>query len=433
MRNKHTEEEEYSLREDDGFDNKRILRFLGRILVNWYWFILFGAIGFGIAYLQLRYTIPDYKVHAKLLVADGSNGSSLASTLLGELSGGKGIYSSVENEMMVLRTGDLMRDMVREQQAFISFFHQGNVHRIPLIDIPYTVEFLGNPDSIGAGANIRINAQDDNMLELQDGEKVLRVKNGELFNWPGVGALKITKKSSEEDLFGGFGIQVRSLNATAGRLAEALSVTSSGKNVSTIDLTLVDQIPARGRFLLEQFIDKYIQRNLEDKSKIADSTLSFINARLQKVTDELAGVEDRISGYKQSNKLFDISSQSQALLQNSTVYTNSLAEIETQLAALEEIAVFLQDTRNPRVVPSVVMPQDPSFASLMQRYNELVMQREKLLLGNTEDNPLVKSVTEQLAAVRKDMVDNIASARRQMELAKQKQLQLSNRVSSQML
>src|SRR5690606_34647113 len=74
---------------------------------------------------------------------------------------------------------------------------------------------------------------------------------------------------------------------------------------------------------------------------------------------------------------------------------------------------------------------DIGFNALIQRYNELVLQRERPLLANTEDNPLVQNITTQIAGVRQDMLANVASTRRQLELAKQGQQQLANRVSSQ--
>src|SRR5690606_4966629 len=104
---------------------------------------------------------------------------------------------------------------------------------------------------------------------------------------------------------------------------------------------------------------------------------------------------------------------------------------ETKLAALDVISAYLQDSNNPRVVPSAVMLQDGGFDALIQRYNELVLQRERLLLANTEDNPLVQNITSQIAGVRQDMIANVASTRRQLELMERSQQGLANNVSSQ--
>src|SRR5690606_40155760 len=121
---------------------------------------------------------------------------------------------------------------------------------------------------------------------------LLKISNFQ--QWP-------TKKS--------YGFRISPVRSVATAYSGFLSVEVTNKNVSTIDLTFEDQLPRRGEQLLATLIDKYVELNLHDKNVIADSTLAFINARLRTITDELAGVEDRISGYKRRNQLADISEQ----------------------------------------------------------------------------------------------------------------------------
>src|SRR5690606_26527499 len=156
------------------------------------------------------------------------------------------------------------------------------------------------------------------------------------------------------------------LRNTVSSLSGQLSVEVTNKNVSTIDLTLEHPLPKRGEQLLKTLIDKYVELNLHDKNVVADSTLAFINTRLSKITDELAGVEDRISGHKQGTKLAEIPEQINILLQNAADFTKNLAEVETQLAAFEAISIYLKDNNNPRVVPSAVIPQDVGLNALIQ-------------------------------------------------------------------
>src|SRR5690606_6341622 len=148
MSNNHTEwEEEFSF-ESRKSDNKEILRFIGRIIRNWYWFVICGFLGFLGAFLYLRYSISVYKIHAKLLISDYSKGGGmLSSSALGDLSGFVGGKSSVDNEVEILRTADLMRKMVLAKKAYISYFNKGRVHEMPVPSAPLRVELLKNLDS----------------------------------------------------------------------------------------------------------------------------------------------------------------------------------------------------------------------------------------------------------------------------------------------
>src|SRR5690606_5036556 len=129
--------------DDKKADNKELLRFIGRVLSNWYWFVLCAGIGFAGAFLYLRYTMPVYKIHAKLLISDDKKGGSMvSSSAFGDLSGLMGTKSSVDNEVEVLKTADLMREMVLAEQAYISYFNKGTVHNVPVLTAPFRVDLL---------------------------------------------------------------------------------------------------------------------------------------------------------------------------------------------------------------------------------------------------------------------------------------------------
>ncbi len=417
--------------EDRQSDNKELMRFVGQVLSNWYWFFLCGILGILLAFFYLRYTVPVYTVEAKLLVSDDKKGgSSLEGSLMGDLSGLMGAKSSVDNEVEVLLTHDLMREMVYADSSYISYFAEGTFKARSVYSAPFEVSILSDPDSIREIISLGIAQDEGGQLVLTNPDTTFQVAIGKPFTIDEVGLLQINNIGQilkEQP----YGFTIRPVGKVVAGLMQALSVSVTNKNVSTIDLVLKSSLPKRGEEQLQMLIQKYVQRNLDDKNVIADSTLSFINARLTAITQELAGVEDRISGYKQRTQLADMTEQSRILLENSASYTKSLAEIDVQLSSLDAMSNYLRDVNNPRVVPASVVLQDAAFNALINRYNELVLQRERLLLANTEDNPLVKNITVQIAGVREDMISSLASTKRNLELSRSKQAQMSNQLTSQ--
>ena len=60
-----------------------------------------------------------------------------------------------------------------------------------------------------------------------------------------------------------------------------LSVVNQDAKAATISLTLSNEpVPKRGVEMLTQLINTYIKLNIEDKNKVADSTIAFLNNRL---------------------------------------------------------------------------------------------------------------------------------------------------------
>src|SRR5690606_23314753 len=183
----------------------------------------------------------------------------------------------------------------------------------------------------------------DTKIELSNPDTLINVNWGEPFVLPGVGLLKMEKTANTSPKES-YGFRIAPLRSVAASFNSRLSVEVTNKNVSTIDLTLEHPLPNQGEQLLKTLIDKYVELNLHDKNVIADSTLAFINARLSKITDELAGVEDRISGYKKQNQLADISQQGKVLLASSVSYSKELAEVETQLSSIDAVAGYLKNS-----------------------------------------------------------------------------------------
>ncbi len=425
------DQEEYFEVKNKKIDNKDLLLFFGKIMSNWYWMALSVIVCLVLAFAYLRYSVPQYKINGKLLVSDDKKGGMLGESALGDLSGLMGTKSSVDNEVEVLKTSDLMREMVLFDRAYVNYFLKGKVHDLPVLAAPFQVELISSVDSVRDKKRFQVYPLESGGLKLESQDTTITFAQGKAVFIPQVGDLLITPSPGQHDKDVVFGFTIAPIDDVVEDYRSALNVEVTNKNVSTIDLTLNSPIPERGEQQLRTFIGKYVERNLHDKNEVADSTLSFINARLKKVTDELAGVEDKISGYKQREELADISEQSRILLSSSADYAKSIAQIESQIDALDAVLGYLQDPTKIRVVPSAVIPQDATFSAIVASYNELALQRERLLLANTEENPLVKNLTGQIASVRQDMIANVSSARNQLLLAKQKQDVLSGELTTQ--
>lgn len=418
--------------EEPKADNKDLLLFIGRIISNWYWFALCALLCLLLSLLYLRYTSPAYMIKAKLLVSDDKKGGMMEPSALLDIGSLMGVKNSVDNEVEVLRTEDLMREVVLAERAHIAYFHAGQLHNVPAMAAPFTVTLISSPDSIRDGLVLKVRHLPTGGLELSNKDTLFKTTYGQAVLLPRIGTVSLHPNPSIQTADGDYGFSIVPIRAAVTMLSEAFSVEVTNKNVSTIDLSLVHPLPKRGEQYLQTLIKKYVELNLHDKNAVADSTLSFISDRLRVVTAELAGVENRISGYKKNTKLADISEQSKIMLQTSSSYSKSLAETETQLAVLDAMASYLNEAKSPRVVPSSIIPQDITFNTLIPRYNELVMQRDRLLLGNTEHNPIVKNVDAQLSSLRADMIINVKNTRQQLDLSLQKQQQMNSELSGQL-
>src|SRR5690606_36767859 len=126
-----------------------------------------------------------------------------------------------------------------------------------------------------------------------------------------------------------------------------------------------------------------------DKSRIADSTIKFIDQRILSVNQELNGIEGSIQSFMQTRGLANISEQAKLLLASSTDYIKQLSEIENKIEVLKAVEELLKEDSNKRLVAGSVMANDQTFNSLLNNFNSLNLERERLLLSYTPDNPFV--------------------------------------------
>src|SRR5262249_48325131 len=148
---------------------------------------------------------------------------------------------------------------------------------------------------------------------------------------------------------------LNSTNAVVATIIENLTSAISNDETSVIELSYNSSVPKKAEDFLTRLLSDYIRRNLNEKNQISDSTLSFIDSRIDIVSGELNEIEGTIQGFKQENKITDLSQQSTMILQNSKDYYNKLNEVEVQLNIIKSTLSYLQDEKtNSRPVPSTL-------------------------------------------------------------------------------
>lgn len=406
--------------DDNGVNIHKII---GLILSHWVWFAVSLFLTMLLAFILMRYSTPVYKVNATVLINDDQKTGDDKQQLLQDLGflSGKG---NVDNEVEIFKSRSLMETVVKDMQLNIRYFSTGRVKGTPLYtNAPFHFVFVPlNEDSVGKDVykfTVKLNGKDK--FTLKSGSK--RCKNlawegkwGETVQLP-IGKLMISKNplvTPDEDEYR---VEVKSTDETVEDYRKALNAAIVNKQVTLINLALQSDIPKQGEDVLNKLIQVYMQANVEDKNKIADSTMRFIDDRVVLVGEELTGIEKQIEKFKKDNELTDISEQSKVLLGSTSDYMKQLTQSEVQLSIVENLQRYLRENAtNRRVVPSSLVIQDPTFVSLIDKYNALQLERERLLMSTTEDNPMVRSLDQQLDNLRGDVNNSLASVKRELEV-----------------
>jgi len=158
--------------------------------------------------------------------------------------------------------------------------------------------------------------------------------------------------------------------------------------------------------------------NEDDKNRIADSTINFIDERLAVVSAELSGVEKDIEQFKIKNQLStDLPEQARLTLNNASDIQKKLTEQDVQINVVEALEDHLKGN-SPRVVPNAAVIQDPTYISTVQEYNTLVLERDRQLQTTKPDNPVIQNLNNQIDGVKKNLLVSLDNIKKEMQISR---------------
>ncbi|PTS95789.1 capsular biosynthesis protein [Pedobacter sp. HMWF019] len=393
-----------------------------KVSIKWPWLVFSVIACLILSFLYIRYNTPMYKVTARVMVNDDKKGSGMmgASELLGDLGGLLGEKSTVDNEAEIFKTRLLMEQVVNDMNLNVTYFKKGRVRNVELYKSPFKVLLLKPADTIKKTA-VELKPLKDGRISISADELDTVVNFNRVVNLPKVGTFMLSKVEEIPFVYEDYSFVISSVDEKVASLMDDMSVEVANKQITIVDLSINHSVPKRGEDILNEIIKKYVEGNLKDKNEVADSTIKFIHGRLALIGGELSDLEGNIQGFKQKNNLADMTEQSKLLVQNTSEFMNELSKVETQLNILTSLEVYLKDENgHKRVLPSALLPADMVFSGLIEKYNALLLERDRSLLSVTETNPVVVNLDHQIANLRKDMLSNLLTTKNGLTITRDK-------------
>jgi tyrosine-protein kinase Etk/Wzc len=398
--------------EDLGFEN-----LLSKFSSNWYWFIVSVIICFSIAFYVAKIQTPLHLIEAKILINDPKKGAaSSENQMLGSLGSSSG--TAVENEAEVLRTRYLMERVVRALKLNITYFISDPIRDKELYTAPFIVDLVQPSDSIYP-TKFKIKFLSSTEIELTSKKFQAVIPYNKAVKIGGVGVIQILKNEKKPDLAANYAFTITSVDQRTEGLVAQMLVTVPTQTASIIDITLNYPVPKKGEDILSKLLSIYVQTNLDDRNRLADSSYAFIQNRLSYLGGELGDLEQNIQGFKQKNQITQMSEQSSLLIANNSNFVNDLAKVETQLSVLSSLQEYMQKNVNgSSVVPSSLVVSDPLFNSLVEKYNRLILERDNRLVSVTETNPIVVNLNQQIVSTKSDMLASLSSSKNSLNITR---------------
>lgn len=446
---KSTSRELLEQEEKSSFDIQVIYK---NIILNWKWFVLSLIICLGIAAIYLRYATPIYQAEAKLLIKDddsnnnkrGANNLMYAANL-GTISNSNGI----DNEMEILSSRTLAEQTVRDLKLYVTYYAKGKVKdRLVYKTQPISVDLdLTHLNFLKHPINLQIQ-KEDNSYHVT-GNYLVSTKDGSMDNTYSidktfatlpatigtrVGVIYFNDNSTAPMMSNGqmLTVTITSPLIMSYKYKDALSVAQTSKTTTIAQLTLKDEVPQRATDYLNQLAIVYNRQANVDKNEVARRTENFINNRLEKINAELGNTEGKLESYKKNNNVVQLDLNAGQNLQNSDAYNQKLNDANTQVALMNSIQESMRSSDKYSVLPANVGIADQAINNMIDKYNTIVLERNRLLKSASENSPTVTPLTSQLDELRSSINRTMNQSKRNLKIQRNAVASQYNKYASQM-
>ena len=408
---------------------------------KWYWFAISLFITLTIAVLYLLSTPPIYTRTAAILVKDNSKSSSSTSAMndFSDL----GIFKSntnINNELLTLKSPTLMTEVVNRLGLNETFTIRKGLKNVDLYKVsPVTITFCDKIE-VPLSFTIKFSSKEAfaiSELEIsgEDIGETLSAQKGDSIQ-TSAGIMIVSPTQEFTDAFIGTSIRyVRgSVRAAVDTYSNALVAELGNEDATIINLSINDTSIRKAEDILNTLIEVYNENWIRDKNQIAVSTSQFISDRLGVIESELGHVDENISSYKSEHLLPDVQAASSLYMAQSAENNKELSTLNNQLSTAQYIRRELNTKQLDQTLPANSGIVSANIETQISEYNNLVLDRNRLIANSSEKNPLVKNMASSLQSMQRTIiqsVDNlIVSLNTQIRSLRRQEEATTNRLAS---
>ena len=406
-------------------ENIDVKELLFKYLIHWPWFVGTVVACLIAAWVYLYMSTPVYNISATVLIKDDKKGGGAGMSTELENLGLDGLISSsqnIDNEIEVLRSKTIAKEVVEDLGLYISYtdkdeFPSRNIYKTSpvqvsltpqeadLLEKPMIVEMALQPQG-GMDVNVKI-GDDEYQKHFEKLPAVFPTDRGTLAFFLTPDSISSSKRTLEETTDSEK--TTRNITATINKplaVAKAycknMTIEPTSKTTSVAVISLKNSNVQRGKDFINKLLEMYNINTNNDKNEVAQKTAEFINERISIISKELGSTEKDLESFKRGAGITDLTSDAQIALTGSAEYEKKRVENQTQINLLQDLQKYMQN-EGYEVLPSNIGLQDVNLAAAINRYNDVLVERKRLLRTSTENNPTIINLDTSISAMKENV------------------------------
>ena len=198
----------------------------------------------------------------------------------------------------------------------------------------------------------------------------------------------------------------------------SLSIAPTSKTTSVVVISLENTNTRRGRDYINKLLEMYNINANNDKNEVAQKTAEFIDERIGIISKELGSTEQDLENFKRSAGITDLSSEAQIALTGNAEYEKKRVENQTQINLVMDLQRYMKGNEY-EVLPSNIGLQDAASAGAIDRYNQMLVERKRLLRTSTENNLTIINLDTSIRAMRTNVQATLDATLKGLQITKE--------------
>lgn len=410
------------------------------LMKNWYWIVISLFLTVGVSVVYLKFAAKKYKISSSVLLKiDETNNYGGNTDDIVEVSSIINRHKNFQNELATFNSTPLIREVVEDMNLRTTYYMQED--KLPrqltfsLKDMYKSSPFLVLPDEdhvqpIGILFYINIEDQDNFKIFARHNEtSIINFRNNDLI-YKSVpfylyGTFKFGQQIENEhcsfkvllnsnydpDMFQGKDLffMFNDFATLTAVFRSNLGVESASLESTMVDLSFKSSNINKGTEFLNGLINKYIEKNLDEKNFLANQTIGYIDNQLSSISDSLGMTERQLQSLRSSASVMNIDEKAGNIYTQIRGLEENRRLIQRQLNYLEQLDDYFMTNKDSSALlaPSAMGLNDDLLDNLIRELTTLNSEKQQIISNNQLRNPRLKTLNASIENLKNVISENI--------------------------
>lgn len=321
-------------------------------------------------------------------------------------------YDNLQNEIEILKSRKILGKVVDSLNLNIKYLRDDDIVKTPVYpgDMPFIVSaknVITSDQNDLPTISIQLNEDDSTYtVNSGNGESIHGFYTEIPLNFSSIRVIPnpffVDKKETKYD---SYTLSLNRRNAIIDDLIKRVKIKIV-ENSSVLSITLQNTSIDTSEDILNSMVVFYNKNAIKNKNVISLNTAQFIDKRLKIISQELDSVETNKVDFKSVNKLTDIDFQAEKFVEN--ISDTKKKELET-LTKIELVKAIIQElqTNSNSLIPTNIGVDNEEINVIINEYNTLVLEKERLLESSTEKNPVIVDLNSKINKIKFNIIESL--------------------------